>query len=232
MYLNFILKCSIIILCRKLFSNIVSKVSTIHYILTCMKNLKACNISLFKILLPALFIVKICFSHAHVFIDYKVHACITESGLEGVYVNWTFDRMFTQFIQKEFDKNEDNKLSKDEQVAIFNKFNSDYAKTDYFAVIKVDKKNYSIPKPTNFSARIIQDKGMVAYTFFLPLKLNATKKKTDVQVYFFDPVIYVAFTIMPKDVTIQNKSKTIEASISLKPVKYVNCPTISMKVRS
>ncbi len=178
------------------------------------------------------FIVHLCFGHAHVFIDYKVHACINESGLEGVYVNWTFDRMYTQFIKKEFDTNKDNELNKEEQAAIFKKFNSDYAKTDYFTVIKVDGKNYSIPKPTNFSARMIKDKGMVAYTFFLPLKLNAPKKKMDVQVYFFDPVIYVAFTIMPKDITIQNKSKNIEASISLKKEKYVNCPTILMKAGS
>ncbi len=185
-----------------------------------------------KSLVVLLFIVQVCFSHAHVFIDYKVHACVNENGLEGVYVNWTFDRMFTQFIQKEFDLNKDNKLSKEEQVAIFKKFNSDYGKTDYFTVIKVDGKNYSIPKPTNFSARLLKDKGMVAYTFFLPLKLKATNKKTDVQLYFFDPVIYVAFTVMPKDVTIQNKSKSIEASISLKKIKYTNCPTISMKARS
>ncbi len=187
-------------------------------------------------LIKALFLlycaVHICFGHAHVFIDYKVHACITENGLEGVYVNWTFDRMYTQFIKKEFDKNKDNKLSKEEQAAVFKKFNKDYGKIDYFAVIKVNGKNYSVPKPKNFSARLVNDKGVVAYTFYLPLKLDATKKETDVQVYFFDPVIYVAFTVMAKDVSIQNKSKAVEATISLKKVKYTNCPTISMKVRS
>ena len=188
--------------------------------------------TLLKIFFCVSCVVHICFGHAHVFIDYKVHACVTENGLEGVYVNWTFDRMFTQFIQKEFDKNNDKKLSKEEQVAVFKKFNSDYAKVDYFAVIKVDGKNYSVPKPKNFSARLINDKGVVAYTFYLPLKLDAKKKETDVQVYFFDPVIYVAFTVMAKDVSIQNKSKAIEAKIRLKKVKYTNCPTISMKARS
>ncbi len=176
-----------------------------------------------------LFCFQVCFGHAHVFIDYKVHACINEKGLEGVYVNWTFDRMFTQFIQKEFDTDSDNKLSKSEQTAIFKKFNSDYGKNDYFSVIKVDGKNYSIPKPTNFSARIEKGKGVVAYTFYLPLKLDAASKKKEVQVYFFDPVIYVAFTIMPKDITIQNKSKIVNASIKLKQIKFTNCPTISLK---
>lgn len=177
-------------------------------------------------------IVNFCFGHAHVFIDYKVHACINDKGLEGVYVNWTFDQMYTQFIQKEFDKDKDGKLSKEEQVAVFKKFNNDYGKADYFAVIKVDGKNYSVPKPTNFSARLINDKGVVAFSFYLPLKLDATQKPMDVQVYFFDPVIYVSFTVMQKDVSIQNKTKVIEATINLKKVKYTNCPTISMKVRS
>ena len=172
------------------------------------------------------------FGHAHVFVDYKVHACINETGLEGVFVNWTFDQMYAQFIQKEFDTNNDKKLSKDEQTAIYKKFITDMGKVNYFTVIKVDGKNYSVPKPTNFSARILGDKRVVAYSFFLPLKLKATDKNTDIQVYFFDPVIYVAFTVMPKDVTIQNKSNAIEAKIGLKKIQYTNCPIISMKVKS
>ncbi len=184
---------------------------------------------IYRTFIALFFLIEFCFGHAHIFIDYKVHACINEKGLEGVYINWTFDRMFTQFIQKEFDTDSDNKLSKSEQTAIFKKFNSDYTKNDYFTVIKVDGKNYSIPKPTNFSARIEKEKGVVSYTFYLPLKLEAPLKDMDVQVYFFDPVIYVAFTIMPKDITIQNKSKIVDASIKLKQIKFTNCPTISLK---
>ncbi len=172
------------------------------------------------------------FGHAHIFIDYKVHACVDANGLDGVFVNWTFDRMFTQFIQKEFDKNNDQKLNKEEQKAIYQKFCADYEKNEFFTVIKVNGKKYSVPKPIKFSARIMKEHETVAYTFFLPLKLKATKKKTDVQVYFFDPVIYVAFTVMPKDVSIQNKAQNIQASIRLKKVKYTNCPTISIKTDS
>lgn len=197
-----------------------------------MNTTKAIRNTLIKTL-PLIFLgIQLCFGHAHVFIDYQVHACINEQGLEGVFINWTFDRMFTQFIQKEFDKNNDQKLDKNEQAAIFKKFNLDYGKIDYFTVIKVDGKNYSIPKPTRFSARMIKNVGKVAYTFFLPLKLDAAKKETKVQLSFFDPVIYVAFTIMPKDVSLQNKSKNVDASISLKQVKHTNCPIISLKARS
>ncbi len=200
--------------------------------MTTMKITKAFRNIIIKTLPLLILGIQFSFGHAHVFIDYQVHACVNEDGLEGVFVNWTFDRMFTQFIQKEFDKNADGKLDKNEQAAVFKKFNTDYAKIDYFTVIKVDGKNYSIPKPTKFSARMVKDIGKVAYTFFLPLKLDAVKKETEVQVSFFDPVIYVAFTIMPKDVSIQNKSKNIEASISLKQVKHTNCPIITIKARS
>ncbi len=147
-------------------------------------------------------------------------------------MNWTFDRIFTQVIQKEFDIDKDNKLNKKEQLAVFDKFNSDYAKYNYHLVIKIGGKNYSIPKPTNFSARFIPNKDVVAYTFFLPLNLKAENKESEVQVYFFDPVIFVSFTILPKDISIQNKSQNIKASISLKKVKYLNCPTIIVKANS
>ena len=183
-------------------------------------------------LLTTLFLVNICYSHAHIFIDYKVHACVGDSGLDGVFVNWTFDRMYTQFLQEEYDINNNGKLDKSEQKNIFLNSFKECKRTHYFAVIEVDGKNYSIPEPTNFSTRISKDEECISYTFYLPLKIKAEKKKKNIEIYFFDPVIYVSFTVMKEDISIENKSKNIEADISLKQVEYANHAKIAIKQRS
>lgn len=173
------------------------------------------------------------FSHAHIFIDYKVHACINESGFDGVFINWTYDRMTAQAIEKEFDLDKNKKFSKEELKKLYqNFFLKNYSKEQYFAIIEVNNKNYSIPKPVNFSARFDTKIGTIAFTFFLPLKIQSTKKMQNVHIHFLDPVIYVAFTILKKDISIQNKSNNVDAKINLKLIKYANHPIISFKERN
>jgi ABC-type uncharacterized transport system substrate-binding protein len=182
--------------------------------------------------LATLFLISICFGHAHIFIDYKLHACVSDNGLDGVFVNWTFDRMYTEFLQEEYDKNKDGKFDKSEQKNVFLNSFKECKSTHYFAVVEVDGNNYSIPEPTDFSTRILKDEGCISYTFYLPLKIKAEKKQKSIKIYFFDPIIYVSFTVMKDDISIVNKSKNIEADISLKQVEYANHATIVIKQRS
>jgi len=47
-----------------------------------------------------------------------VHAAFDDSTLTGVHINWSFDRMFSSFIRKEFDVDKNWELSKEEQKSI------------------------------------------------------------------------------------------------------------------
>ena len=186
----------------------------------------------FKIALLSWFCVQAALGQTHIFIDYKVNACVNDEGLEGVFVNWTFDAAYSRHILKESDADNNMILNKDEQAACFNTFTKDYGKNDYFTVIKVDGKKHAVPAPTDFFARISTGNNLVSYTFFIPLKLNLSEKKqVEVQVYFFDPAIYISFTILPEDASVQNKSQRNDVSVSLKKVKNINCPTFLLKVR-
>lgn len=186
-----------------------------------------------KKLFSILFIISSFYSiasgHAHIFIDYKIHACINENGLEGFFVNWTFDRMFTSFIQKEFDKDKDGVLNPQEQQSIFTNAFQKLKADNYFAVIKINGEEQPIPEPNKFSARFIKDKEVVAYSFFIPLANPATTQEKEVQIYFFDPVIYIAFTIMPADITLKNNSAKINAKLLMQQVKHTNRPTLYFK---
>jgi ABC-type uncharacterized transport system substrate-binding protein len=157
---------------------------------------------------------------------------VDDQGLRGVFVNWTFDQMFSAFIKKEYDLDKNNELSRSEQTALYNTAFRDLAKNNYFAVISADGKPVPIPQPEQFSARLVKETDMASYSFFLPIVLPAEKTMRSCELAFFDPVIYVAFTITEKDMGMQNRSRDIDASLVMNTVKHMKRPMISFKKRS
>jgi ABC-type uncharacterized transport system substrate-binding protein len=164
--------------------------------------------------------------HAHVFIDYTLHARFTDSSLAGVEVVWTFDRMFAAFIRKEFDRDKDGAFSADEQELIRSGAFGNLAKNSYFAVLSLDGKKLPVPAPQEFTATLDEKAGVVSYGFFLPLNVKAEHTKHELTAYFYDPVIYVAFTVFQKGVGVSAASEHINADVKLRRVKYTNRPTV------
>ncbi len=162
---------------------------------------------MYKILILLLFLHFSAWGHAHIFIDYKLHAIATAEGLQGIYVNWTFDRMFASFIKKEFDIDKNGKLSKEEQQEIYKKSFLEWKKDDYFGVIKLNNKKVVFPTTQKFSARLAKQGDVVEYTFYIPLNIKAGDTKTRCSFHFIDPVIYVDFSSSEKDITVNNKAK-------------------------
>jgi ABC-type uncharacterized transport system substrate-binding protein len=180
---------------------------------------------------PVLFLFVIvystsCLAHAHIFIDYTIKAEFDSNGLKGMRTVWSFDRMFSSFIIKQFDKNNDRNLSKEEVAAVRNNAFRALAKDGYFAHVSHGKKKLPVPQPQEFNAKIIGNKDIVQYSFFIPLPVQADGKEQRVSLFFFDPVIYVSFTITKKDVSVSAPSGVIDARIELKKVKYTARPTV------
>ncbi len=174
----------------------------------------------------------LCRAHAHIFIDYTVTAEFDESGLRGMRAVWTFDRMFSSFIIKQFDKDNNKSFGKQEVAAIRDGAFKALAKDGYFAYLSHANKALPVPTPTEFDATLVGDKDAVQYSFFLPLTVEADGEEQCVSLFFFDPVIYVSFTITKNDVSVSAPSGSIDARIELKKVKYTPRPTVSFKKRS
>jgi len=171
----------------------------------------------------------LCMAHAHIFIDYTVTAEFDANGLKGMRAVWAFDRMFSSFIIKQFDRNNDRSFSKEEISAIRNNAFHALAKDAYFAHVSHNKKNLPVPQPADFSAKIIGNNDIVQYSFFIPLAVAADGKEQEVSLFFFDPVIYVSFTITKKDVSVSAPPGGVDARIELKKVKYTARPTVKFK---
>ncbi len=163
----------------------------------------------------------IIFAHAHVFIDYEVHVTFDDNGLEGISINWAFDRMFSAFIKNEYNTDNTNELSEEQQRNIkagaFDNLKGDR----YFANILVNGKNIAIPEPKQFSARLHDNAAQ--YAFFFPLAIEATTENKEVEIYFYDPEIFVAYTLDESDLSIDNKAENkIQASIELRRQRYIS----------
>ncbi|KMQ53002.1 ABC transporter substrate-binding protein [Chitinispirillum alkaliphilum] len=168
------------------------------------------------------------FAHAHVFIDWKAHAVFDEEGLKGVYINWAFDRMFSAFIRNEFDTDRTGELTAEQQQRVRQGAFENLSGENYFTNILVNGQSINIPEPEQFSARL---EGNVAeYTFFLPLNIKSKPENQEVTIFFYDPVIYVAYTLDNRGLSIQNKAEdSIEASIERTRVRFVTRAVINFK---
>lgn len=174
-----------------------------------------------RVFLLLFFLPLMLWAHAHIFIDYQVHGIANEKGLQGVYVNWSFDRMFTAMVTKDFDKNEDWKLSKEEQKDLYNRSFLQWKEQDFFAILKLNGKKLKLPKVQKFSARLNKKKEIVEYTFYIPLNIPATDKKQTVSLHFLDEVIYIDFNSAVGNQTVKNKAPDIiELTKEFKEVKY------------
>jgi ABC-type uncharacterized transport system substrate-binding protein len=171
----------------------------------------------------------VCRAHAHIFIDYTVTAEFDEAGLKGMRTVWTFDRMFSSFIIKQFDKDNNKSFDAQEVAAIRDNAFKALAKDGYFAHLSHGKKALPAPRPTEFDAKLVGKKDVVRYSFFLPVTVQADGESQRVSLFFFDPVIYVSFTITNKDVSISMPPGAIDAGIELNKVKYTIRPTVSFK---
>jgi ABC-type uncharacterized transport system substrate-binding protein len=169
-------------------------------------------------------------AHAHIFIDYTVQAVFEEETLKGVRASWTFDRMFSAFIIKQFDKDKNGRLSKKESDQVFHQSFQNLKSKHYFTYVRVNGEKRPTPRIREFRARIVGNSDVVRYTFFLPLSVHATPENTSVSVFFFDPVIYVSFTVTKKDVGVSVSSSRINASARITRVKFTNRPTIVFNV--
>ncbi len=169
-------------------------------------------------------------SHAHIFVDYKLHAVVSEKGLEGIYVNWIFDKMFASFIKGEFDVNKDNKLSKDEQLQVYKKSFKEWKIGDYFGILKLNGQKMVFPVAQKFSARLDNAKDVVEYTYYIPLNIKASEEVNSCSLHFVDPELYIDFAITDKDISLKNKaSEFISVESSLKKLDYTNQTIFSLK---
>lgn len=187
-----------------------------------------CTAMMFMLAVLAMGLYASAHAHAHIFIDYTVNAVFSDSALSGFDVTWTFDRMFSAFIIKEFDSDKNGTFSQEESQAVYTGAFMALKKNGFFTYLSLGTKELPAPVPVNFSCKKLAGDDVVRYRFFIPVSVAAEERRQRVSVFFFDPVIYVSFTVMKDDVAVTAPA-AVETDVSVRKVQYTNRPTISFR---
>ena len=133
------------------------------------------------------------FTHPHVFMDARIEVSYDNHGVEGFWITWKFDKVFTAGILMDFDSDKNERFSPREVQLIEEKAFSNLVNYRYFVYIHSTKGPYRPEKVREFTAYM--EAGRVHYRFFVPyaLSIGAVESKLNVAVYdetFFCDICY------------------------------------------
>ena len=131
------------------------------------------------------------FAHPHAFVDSKLTFQFNKSSLEGFWIDWIFDKLFSASAIIYFDKNKDGKFDKEEQKFIKNAASGlkDYG---YYTYITYKAKTTLVYKIEKFSADIQNHR--LIYHFFIPLNYPRENGKNQIIIAIYDKVFYADFS--------------------------------------
>jgi len=153
------------------------------------------------------------YSHPHMFITSETTVVFNSEKLEGIFVKWTFDEMFSGTIIDEYDKDK-NKSFSVKETAIVKKNAFDFvAESRYFIDMRINGKIKTITKVKNFVAKI--KKNQLVYRFYVPLNIKVAKKETVVNFSVFDETFYIDFDIKKPEV-----ESNVAVNHSIKVLNY------------
>ncbi|MFP4179742.1 MAG: DUF1007 family protein [Spirochaetaceae bacterium] len=163
------------------------------------------------------------FSHPHMFIDTEVTVVLEEDTLEGFYIEWTFDEMFTSSIRMDYDRNRDGSFNERETKAIENNAFSNLRNYNYFISITSKDEKYRADTIEDFEAELVEDR--LVYRFFVPYKKEITPEEKELTLIIFDDTFYCDIAYKSQDPVKIRESEKILAESRIyeneeKPVDY------------
>jgi len=142
------------------------------------------------LLILCLLIPSTLFSHPHAFVDSVVTFQFNENSLEGFWIEWIFDKLFSAEAILYFDKDKDGAFDKEEQKMIKEGASGlkDYG---YYTYITYKGKTRMIHKVEKFRADI-KDHRLI-YRFFIPINLPRNNSQDKITLAIYDRAFYADF---------------------------------------
>ncbi len=146
---------------------------------------------IFRISITAVFFIfttLTLYSHPHTFIDSEVECEFSRTGLEGFWISWTFDPMFTAQIIMDYDIDRNGSFSETEILDIEENAFSNLINYNYFTYITENKRTFRPDNVTGFSASISGDD--VCYRFFIPYRSAISNNGNRVIIAIYDDTFF------------------------------------------
>ncbi len=127
-------------------------------------------------------------AHPHVFMDTQVEFRFGEKGLEGFWVEWLFDEIFSAGIKMDFDLDYNNAFSEPEIKELEKGAFSNLKNYDYFTYVTVGDDKHPVREVSSFHAEL--RKNRLVYRFFVPYTVHADIKARTLRVAVYDKSFY------------------------------------------
>ncbi len=97
-------------------------------------------------------------AHPHVFMDTRVEFQFGPVGMNGFWVDWLFDEIFSASIKMDFDTDRDNRFSKKEIAEIEKSAFSNLKNFNYFTTITINGKTTAVETVSSFLAEMKENR--------------------------------------------------------------------------
>jgi len=122
------------------------------------------------------------------FIDSRITFELSEERLEGFWIEWGFDEIFTTMISHDYDGDGNGSFSAAEQEAIREGAFSNLENHHYFTYILYKDGTYQPKEVESFSAWL--EDGRLYYRFFVPHTLPVEGEEKTLRVAIYDKSFY------------------------------------------
>lgn len=156
-------------------------------------------------------------AHPHMFVLANYVVEFNDSGLNGVYVSWQFDEMYSVGTVQAFDENGDGIFNQKEADELAKLGTEHLVQFSYFTNISVN--NTAMPVTNIRDMRVRFENNQLIYTFFVPCSIPIGKERVKIKISPYDPEYYAAiFFAETNPVGYQNgEGFTIDSEISEDP---------------
>jgi len=141
-----------------------------------------------------LFLSSNIFAHPHITVQAYSYNFFNDKGLQGIYMQWEFDPMFSSQLLYNYDINEDMEFTAEETKELKEKYFNILVDGGYYTKIKINDKKISNPLPVSFKATVDKEDEVLIMSFFVPLNVPYSKNSS---IYYSvsDDTSYTAFFI-------------------------------------
>jgi ABC-type uncharacterized transport system substrate-binding protein len=157
-------------------------------------------------------------AHPHVFIANHTTVTFDQGMLQGISFQWTFDPMFSEMILGDYDPGHTGLFDASRAAALKEGAFDNLVNYHYFVAIWVKGKPIKKLVIEKFTPSVT-NKGLLMYSFFVPVKLAVTAEDQTVLLTVYDDTYYVAFDILHvTEVTVEGKAK-VACDLSVQKTK-------------
>jgi len=141
-------------------------------------------------LLLALIITVSAFSHPHLFLDCEIFLNFKDKELQGFWLEWSFDKVFTAMIINDYDINSDGTFSEAEIHDVHDNAFINLENYHYFTFVTMKEKRWSPKSVSNFTCYLKDT--ILVYRFFVSYSLEIKDKIENFRLTIFDETYFTA----------------------------------------